>query len=363
MPTSWTWIPREWPRPWGNSARGDAALDQRRRIALADRQLDQQLSEEDVGAIVERLVGQADRDLAAQPLLQAIDAGDQAAEQHRAVGGAASPGAGDVGAVAEIARAGVNQERVDGQRPGQAVAGDPLGVVDVVEDGGVAAAGDDALVRRVGLALPRGREERQVAGQLAGVEAREQILDVLVAADRAGGGLGQALDLVRRLARAQGVERGDHLGRISQRSEPVGDVVADDRDAPTRQLADDRGEVGDLDLGDVLEPVIRFGGRRRVPVVVGDHPDEPRRGGAGDHQEGVGRRQRHPVGEVRRDHGRPVLIVEPALGGAAAAGQDDRVEPVVDEHLAVAGGEGREVVAVQHGQGGGVHRARTVPLG
>src|SRR6202012_566583 len=109
-------------------------------------------------------------------------------EQIREQAGAARVGARDVRAVAEVLRAGVDEQR--------GVAGDPRALVrDVVQDGGVRADRDDVLVRRELLVLLARLEEREVELELAARSGREALRRAAMAAHRAPGRLDQARDL------------------------------------------------------------------------------------------------------------------------------------------------------------------------
>ena len=284
----------------------------------------------------------------AHRLLGRIHGIDHGLELAAAVG---SPGAGDVGGIAAVAGAGIDQEA---QRLRRRIAFQ----FGVVQHGGVLVEADDVLVGQFGGVLARGLAIGQVDVELAGAGAEGGFGGPV----RAGGlALGQAhqRDLVGGLVRALVVQVVQRGGRVVGQVVAQGAVgLAQDRAARGRAGQQRQGLLGGADHVHVhvLDPpaVGRLG--HHVPVVERlqvDHP-WPLPGAVG--QPAVGDRgQRQPVLEVRVDRERVVAVVE-QLVMAAAAGDEQVVVAAARQRFFGACLQGGQVLRIERGGFGGVHR-------
>ena len=255
----------------------DAAHDQLVEARLTDSSLDQQLREHPVRLVVKALVLGAGLDLRDDRLLELVEPRDQRAKPVRGRTLAARVRARDVAAVALTLRTRVDEHR---GRPRDLRAL----IRDVVQDRAVLAKGDDVLVRRGRIVLLRREQVREVELELRARPLEKPLLDRAMTDHRAPRGLGEALDLVRALGRADEIERAHQRARVDLARRRLAGIARDHRDLAARQHIAGVPRADGHHIERVPE-VVALGRRRGLPVIVDDGSHEGRlAAGAHDHE-------------------------------------------------------------------------------
>ncbi len=183
-------------------------------------------------------------------------------------------------------------------------------VADVVERRGVLVERDDVLIRRLGVVLPGRAQKREMQFQLGPIRRSEEPPQLFVPGRGAPIRLGEAMDLIRRLAHPQLIERADQRERIAALARDAqlvrgAQIVADESGAPRHQLA----RAGRFHHIERAPEVIALGRRGRLPVARLQRADQSRPRARLDDEQAARLGERQPVLEVRRGAQGPEGIV------------------------------------------------------